>query len=134
MNTIDLLMGLDAEELAELPTKELKIVRLSKKAGADCIVKIKAIPPERFTELTSGIRSKDGTLDTAEAYKANVKVATAGMVNPPLTDASLMEHFGASTPGQLIKKIFNGAEISAIADEVTKLSGFDGNVIEEIKN
>ena len=134
MSTIDLLMGLDAGKLSEIPTKELKIVRLSKKAGADFIVKVKALPPERFTELTSGIRSKDGTIDTSEAYKANIKVATAGMIDPPLTDAGLMEHFGASTPGQLIKKIFNGAEISAIADEVTKLSGFDGNVIEEIKN
>ena len=51
-----------------------------------------------------------------------------------MKDKDLQEHFGASTPGQLIEKIFNGSEIGAIADAITELSGFGGNVVEEIKN
>ena len=45
-----------------------------------------------------------------------------------------MEKFGCSTPMQLIEKIFQGSEIGAIADTITELSGFGGNVVEEVKN
>ena len=134
MSTIDLLMGLDADKLTAVPTRELKMTRLSELTGADFIVKVKAIPAKRFTELVSDIRSKDGGVDTAKAFDANIKIALAGLVDPSLKDVDLMEHFGASTPGQLIEKIFNGSEIGAIADAITELSGFSGNVVEEVKN
>ena len=72
MSTIDLLMGLDAEKLTEVPVKELKLTRLSELAGTDFIVKVKAVPAKRFTELVSDIKSKDGGIDTAKAYEANI--------------------------------------------------------------
>lgn len=134
MSTIDLLMGLDAEKVTTVPTKELKLTRLSELTGADFIVKVKAIPAKRFTELVSDIRTKDGAVDMAKAYEANVKIALAGLVDPSLKDKDLQEHYGASTPGQLIEKIFNGSEIGAMADAITSLSGFSGDVVEEIKN
>ena len=134
MNNIDLLMGLDTEKATEVPTKELKIKRLSELTGADFVVKVKALSAKRFTELVSDIKSKDGAVDLSKAYDANVKIATAGLVDPSLKDKDLQEHFGVSTPGQLIEKIFNGAEIGAIADAVAAISGFGGDVIEEVKN
>ena len=134
MSNIDLLMGLDTEKIAEVPTKELKLKRLSELTGADFIVKLKAIPAKRFTELVSDIKAKDGSVDMTKAYDANVKIALAGLVDPSMKDKDLQEKFGCSTPGQLIEKIFNGAEIGVMADAVTELSGFSGNVIEEVKN
>lgn len=135
MNNIDLLMGLDAEKLAEVPTKELKILRLSQLTGNDFIVKVKALPAKRFTELTSGgVKEKDGSINTAKAYDINVKVALAGLVDPSMKDKDLQEKFGCSTPGQLFEKVFTGSEISAMADSITGLSGFSGNVVEEVKN
>lgn len=134
MSNIDLLMGLDDKKLDSVPTKELKIKRLSEIMGADFIVKVKALNAKRFTELVSDIKSKDGSVDLSKAYDANIKVAVAGLVDPPLKDKDLQEKFGASTPGQLIEKIFNGAEIGAMADAITELSGFSGNVTEEVKN
>lgn len=134
MTNIDLLMGLDANKLTEVPTKELKIQRLSKLAGADFIVKVKAISAKRFTELASDIRAKDGSVDTAKAYDANVKIALAGMVDPSMKEKDLQEKFGCSTPMQLIEKIFHGGEIASIADAITELSGFGGDVVEEVKN
>ena len=95
MNNIDLLMGLDAEKLAEVPTKELKILRLSQLTGNDFIVKVKALPAKRFTELTSGgVKEKDGSINTAKAYDINVKVALAGLVDPSMKDKELQEKFG----------------------------------------
>ena len=134
MSNIDLLMGLDADKLAAVPTKELKVQRLSQLAKADFIVKVKAIPAKRFTEFVGGIRAKDGSVDASKAYEANVKIALAGMVDPSMKDKDLMEKFGCSTPMQLIEKIFQGSEIGAIADTITELSGFGGNVVEEVKN
>ncbi len=134
MTNIDLLMGLDAGKLATVPTKELKIQRLSRLTGADFVIKVKAIPAKRFTELIGSVKAKDGSVDTSKAYEANVKIALAGMEDPSMKDKDLMEKFGCSTPMQLIEKIFQGSEIGAIADAVTELSGFGGNVVEEVKN
>lgn len=134
MTNVDILMGLDAGKLAEVPTRELKIARLSQLAGTDFIVKVKALPAKRFTELVSGIREKDGAVDTAKAYDANVKIALAGMVDPSMKDKDLMEKFDCSTPAQLIEKLFRGGEIGAIADAITELSGFGGDTVEEVKN
>lgn len=134
MTNIDLLMGLDAGKLAAVPTKELKIQRLSRLTGADFVIKVKAIPAKRFTELIGSVKAKDGSVDTSKAYEANVKIALAGMEDPSMKDKDLMEKFGCSTPMQLIEKIFQGSEIGAIADAVTELSGFGGNVVEEVKN
>lgn len=133
-SNIDLLMGLDSGKLEEVPTKELKILRLSQLTGADFIVKVKAIPAKRFTELISGIRDKNRQVDTSKAYDANVRIALAGLVDPDMKDKDLMEKFGCSTPGQLVEKVFKGGEIAAIADDITELSGFGGDVVEEVKN
>ena len=134
MTNVDILMGLDADKLSEVPTKELKILRLSKLAGSDFIVKVKAIPAKRFTELVSGIRNKDGSVDVAKAYDANVKIALAGLVDPDMKDKDLMEKFRCSTPMQLISTIFRGGEIGTIADTITELSGFSDDTVEEVKN
>lgn len=129
---LDMLMGFDKE--IDVPTKKLKINRLSELMGTDFIVEVKGLSAKRFTELVSDIKAKDGSVDLSKAYDANVRIATAGLVDPPLKDKDLQEHFGAATPGQLIEKIFNGAEIGAMADAITELSGFSGNVIDEVKN
>jgi len=133
MNTVELLMGMGQAKIEEVPTKKLRIKRLSELAGADFIVTVKAIPAKRFSELVNGVTEK-GRVDTGKAYDANVKVALAGMVDPDMKNKDLMEGWGCSTPGQLIQKIFKGGELAAIADEITDLSGFGGNVIEEVKN
>ena len=134
MSNIDLLMGLDADKITEIPTKELKLTRLSKLTGADFIVKLKALPAKRFTELVTGISGKDGTVDAAKAFDANMRVVLAGLVDPSLKDKDLQEKFGCSTPGQLLEKLFTGAEIGVMADAITALSGFAGDVVEEVKN
>ena len=134
MTNVDILMGLDTDKLVEVPTRELKISRLSKLAGTDFIVKVKAIPAKRFTELVSGINGDDGNVDTAKAYDANVKLAFTGLVDPSMKDKDLMEKFNCSTPAQLVEKIFQGGEISAIADAIMELSGFGKNTVEGVKN
>jgi hypothetical protein len=133
MNTVELLMGMDQSKIADVPTKKLKIKRLSEALNHDFIVTVRAIPAKRFTELVSGVSVK-GSVDLGKAYDANVKIALAGMVDPDMKDKDLMEKWGCSTPGQLIQKVFKGGELSAIADEITELSGFAGNVVEEVKN
>ena len=70
MTKVDILMGLDANKLAEVPTKELKVPRLSKLTGVEFTVTVKAIPAKRFTELISGIRKKNGEVETSKAYEA----------------------------------------------------------------
>lgn len=134
MTNVDILMGLDANKLAEVPTRELKIARLSKLAGTDFIVKVKAIPAKRFTELVSGISDNNGNVDTAKAYDANVKITFTGLVDPSMKDKDLMAKFDCSTPAQLVEKLFQGGEIGVIADAITELSGFGKNTVEEVKN
>lgn len=135
MSVVDFLMQLDAEKLAEVPTKEVRVKSLSEKAGQDVTVTVKALPGRKLTELT-GLAMKDGEVDIKRAFDANLLIVTNGLMEPDVKNKDLQEHFGAASPKDLTEKLFNGGEIMNLADEIRKLSGYDeeDKVDEEIKN
>lgn len=135
MNTVELLLGLDYEKVKAVPEKKLKIPRLSEVAGNDFIVTVRAISSRRFLELT-GSAMKNGEVDFSKLYDANVRIALAGLADPDLKDAALLEHYHAASPADLMGTIFTGSEINQIAEAVRDLSGYGdaGGAVEEVKN
>jgi len=127
-------MGLDAGTLKEKPTAKLEIMRLSKLAGEPFVVTLQAVSARRYTELVNNVTDKKGVVDSGKAYQAYVMVALAGMVDPPMKDKDIQEHYGCSTPEELLETIFTGGEITMIAERITDLSGMSGNVVREVKN
>lgn len=134
MNAVDLLLGMETGKLSEVPTREKKMKRLSELTGQPFIVKMKAIPGRKITELTAIAYNKKGEMDTGKAFDANVLVATEGMVEPNLKNKELQKHFGVATPKDLAEKLFLGGEIVDLADTVRSLSGYSEETDDDVKN
>ena len=56
-------------------------------------------------------------------------------MEPSLKDKELQKHFGVASPKDLAFLFFPGMELSALADKVTKFSGFlEEEEVKEVKN
>jgi hypothetical protein len=53
--------------------------------------------------------------------------------NPSFRDKAILEHFGVSTPYDLIKLMLTSGERDALYNEIQELSGYNAEVIKEIK-
>ena len=96
MSTFDLLMGMDAKDKA-VPTKKVDVKRLSKELGTKFIVTLKALPVDRFLELSQAAQSEDGTTDLKKNQDINCIIVAEAMVDPDVKNKELMTHFkGAS--------------------------------------
>lgn len=121
MNTLDLLLKADIKEFA-VPTKEIKIKRLSEKLDADVVFKIKALSLDKIKELRE-----------TNSSEFNIHTIIEGVTEPSLKDKNLIEKFGVITPVDLVKKILIPGEIDDVFYEISKLSGYNGSTIEDIK-
>lgn len=129
MNTIDLLMKMDAGELDKVPEEEREIPRLSELTGEKFVVKYKALPGKRITEIS------DMATDSAEKeYDAQMLLICEAMVSPDLKNKDLLNHFKVPTPKDLAYKLFNGGEARKISKAIMTLSGYTDDTDEKIKN
>jgi len=134
------LMKLDRDKLAEVPTAKVKACHLSKVAGEDVEITVKALSGSRYTEIMSSATNKSGSVDMSRVYDTHAMVAVAGCVEPDLKDKELMEYYNAVTPKDLAKILFPGGELVKISEKIGALSGFgkndadDGTEYDDIKN
>lgn len=133
-NIVDKLMQINPSIFDEVEECEIEIKRLSAKLGEPFIVRCRALPGERFTELKGKMLDKKGNLRQDKVFEANVLAALEGIVSPDLKNEQLLKHYGCKLPKDLVLKLFNGGEIAKIADKVTELSGFGDDSDDEVKN
>lgn len=136
MKLIDKLLAIDKGEVEKIPTEEVKAIHLSKVMGEDVKITIRAIPGERYMELTSTMVNSKGKLVFGKAYDAYALIAVEGIAEPSMKEPELMKHFGCASPKDLVKALFPGGELNRVADKISELSGFDKEEEqeEEIKN
>ena len=137
MNLVDKLMKADAKKIDEKTTGTFKSYQLARILGESDPVEIELqeISSRRQTELIASAVKDDGGVDVARTYDANLKVVIAGVVNPPLKDKELQDHFGCKMAIDLAEKLFK-SEVTDIAAAILDL-GKVGDVKtdeEEIKN
>ena len=135
--TIDMLMRLDREKVAEVPVKDIKANRLSQLMGQDVTVEIKALAGDTYMDLLATATNKKGNVDVSKTYRAQALIVVEAMQSPSLKDKELQVHFGAASPIDLAKTLFPGGELTKIFQEVADLSGFgddEDEDLEEIKN
>ena len=133
--SIDMLMRLDREKVAEVPVKDIKANRLSQLMGQDVTVEIKALAGDTYMDLLATATNKKGNVDVSKTYRAQALIVVEAMQSPSLKDKELHVHFGAASPIDLAKTLFPGGELTKIFQEVADLSGFgDDEDLEEIKN
>lgn len=135
MNLVEKLLTVDKGEFDKIEKKELDSKQLTKLLGSKAKVTIQAVPGDIFTPLSASGLDEEGNTDYSVAFDTNAKVVAAGIVDPDLKNKELLKHLGVATPADAAKKIFKG-EISKIAVEIAKLSGFDDEETtdKEVKN
>lgn len=136
MSVIDLLMKMDAGKMTSVPEKSVKIPSLSRKTGADFEAIVQAVSGRRMTDLSAYMIGKNGEVDYGKAYDANLLIVVEGMKEPDLKNKELLDHFGAKTPKELAEILFNGGEVTDLANEIRTLSGYqsEGETEEAVKN
>ncbi len=101
------LMKLDRDKLLEVPIEKVKACHLSKIAGEEVEITVKALSGSRYTEIMSSATNKSGRVDMSRVY-----------------DTHLKEHYKAETPNDLAKMLFPGGELVKISEKIGELSGF----------
>lgn len=120
---LDKLLGAEVPDLRkELPTKRVRIKRLSKLTGQDWVVTLRALPYGRVEDI------KDAGGDT------DIPIVLAGMVDPDPKDEALLKRFDAVTPAEALKALLLPGEIADLAMEIERLTGYRQRTIEELKN
>src|SRR5690606_1579782 len=107
MSLIDKLLQLDVKKVVERPTKEFEVERLSKLLGEKVIFKCQALDGETYADIQrSAIDiSKKGNIRDMKLFDMKVMTCVEGIIEPSLKDKRLLEHFGAPTPKELVKKM-----------------------------
>lgn len=137
VNVMELLLGSDIGEI-KLPTKQVEILRLSALYGAPFVVTCKALSPEKYEEVQDmalDVQGKDVDLDV---NLLQLFVVLEGVCdeteNPMFKNKDLMKKFKAQTPKELVRKILLSGEIANLYGEISQLSGFGDNAVQEVKN
>lgn len=123
-STIEQLMKLDRGKVIEVETSKIRAKRLSRVAGEDVFVTVRALPGDEYAELSSRAVGKDNQIDASKSYDTQALIVSAGMVDPDLKDKDLQAYYEAKTSKDLAKVLFPGGELSNIANEIGRLSGF----------
>ena len=121
------LMKLDRDKLMEVPIEKIKAKTLSKIAGEDVEITVKALSGSLYTELISGASGKDGSIDGSKIYDAYAMIVAKGCVEPNLKDKELQKYYNAASPKDLAKILFPGGELTKISERIGALSGFGTN-------
>ena len=134
MSFTNTLLKLDRKQL-ELPKKKIEMPRLSKLLKEKLIFEIQGINQEKLDEITDMVSKIDLKTKNVDIDFVELKLAIIceGVKSPSFRDAEVMKHFGVSTPYDLVKLMLTSGERDALYNEIQELSGYNGEVIKEIK-
>ena len=134
MSFTSALLKLDRKQL-ELPKKKLEMPRLSKLLKEKMVFEIQGINQEKLDEITDMVSKIDLKTRNVDIDFVELKLAIIceGGKNPSFRDKEVMEHFGVSTPYDLVKLMLTSGERDALYNEIQELSGYNAEVIKEIK-
>ena len=106
---------LSREKQLPVKEKEFRLKRL------DIVLTLRSLSYSRVQE----IKKQDADIQIHEIL--------AGVKDPDLRNQELIDHYGAATPADLVKLLFNPGEIEEICREIDKLSGYRQVTLEAVK-
>lgn len=127
--TLELLLNSNKEDFAKA-TLDVEVPRLSKIFGEQFLFTCKSLTVREYAEIQEEI-----DIDSKGNISAkDVNIMTLIKSIPELSNKSLRDHFGAVTPKDLIDKLLNPGEVSALASTILELSGFNEDAVKEMIN
>jgi hypothetical protein len=134
---IDKLLSIDAGTI-EITTKECKVDKLSEVLGEDATFTCYPISLDTYNDIQKNAVefNKKGNVTGVNTGEMNIQLVLNGV--PEIKDKSLLDHFGATTPKELLKnqKLFKVGDVAKLASTISELSGIVEveQADEEIKN
>ena len=112
VSLVDLLLRPELPNVArELPTKKVKLSRISRLLGENVVFTLRGLPYGRVQEL----------LRLSEDLEGHILLA--GCADPDLKSPALMERFGGPTPLDAHKAMLMPGEITEMSQEVETRCG-----------
>lgn len=137
MNLVDQLLKADIKKADELETGIYHSKKLAKLIGSEAPVdvQIREVKSRRLNDIVAYQFDKNGKTNFSKTYDTKLMLCLEGVVDPPLKDKTLQEHFECDNAKDLCEKLF-GYEVNGLSEEISKLSGVinDEDIDEEIKN
>ena len=135
MSLTQKLLQIDRGQFQKEEFLEVKAKKLSEITGEEVVLKFRALSGKEYTSIASTAVRDKGGVDYSKAYDVNALMICEALLEPSLKDKELQKHFGVASPKDLAFLFFPGMELSALADKVTKFSGFsDGDEVKNVKN
>lgn len=131
MSTLDLLLKLDQSKLKR-PTREVEVKRLSSLAGEKVVFICEALTADEMTgiqEMVLDIKGQD--VDVSEMQ---VLTVLAGVKEPSFKDKNLLDYYNVPTPKELLQKLLLPGEIASLYNNISDLSGYGEDAVQEVKN
>lgn len=134
---INKLLSIDAGTI-EITTKECKVDKLSEVLKEDVTFTCYPVALDTYNEIQKNAVEfdKKGKITGVNTGEMNIQLVLNGV--PEIKDKSLLDHFGAVTPKELLKnqKLFKVGDVTKLAATVQELSGIVEveQADEEIKN
>jgi hypothetical protein len=134
MSLTEKLLALDAQKYKEKQTATIEIKRLSEQIGEPFLVKVQEVGSERMQELQAMFFDKKGRVDMSQTRTVSALIALEGVIDPNLKDKTLLEHYEAATPKDLVNILFKGDELTNVSSKIANISGYNTEEGEEEKN
>ncbi len=100
--------------------------------------KVRPLTNDEYAELNKRALKIDGRKVTFDTKKFNVLAAVQCTIEPNFRSAEAIEAHKVTTPEQYITKVLLPGEIAALAEKISKISGFERRdeeeLMEEAKN
>lgn len=99
--------------------------------------KIKAMNNKTFEDLRKRSMKMKGRTFDLDSRAYNLSIVIENTLEPDFKDADSLAKMGCANPEQYVERVLLAGEINTLADEITKLSGFDTSMedlVEEAKN
>lgn len=125
------------ENFLELPdvTDVVEEVFVSKRLGTFKVRAMSVNDHNQYLKRSRGKINKDGT--DFDSGKFNLLIVAGQTVSPDFNNAELLKKANCATAAELINKKLFAGEVSELAGQICKISGFDADInndIEEAKN
>lgn len=111
--------------------------RFKDKDGNLLKFKIKAMTNRTFDELRRKCTKIRGRKTDFDANAFNISVVIENTISPDFKDAESLKKLNCMSPDQYVERVLLAGEIVQLAQEISKLSGFDvemDELVEEAKN
>ncbi len=127
MGILERLLETDMEKLQEREKKVFEVKRLTKILGEPFFLELHPLAQEQINHIAEISKTVDN-------MQNNTVLEGALLEGKRLNYDKLLQRFKVVSAEELIKKLFLPGEIYEVYKQINKMSGYDEDTVQEVKN